>query len=209
MRLGAPAGYPGAWGRAAPLVGRGGQPLRAHAGPEPGALRGRGAAPSKERLPGALPALKGVKLAEAWAGMIDVTPDAVPTLGEDARIEGFYIATGLSGHGFGIGPAVGRIMADLMDGRRARPRPEPLPPDPLLRRQRDRPGPLLRGAVSRKAVLRSWSSEAWQRHQLTPPLAPDASEASRSVYSIVPLGRKKRMRTRPPVPAGQCSEPGG
>ena len=46
--------------------------------------------------------------------MIDVTPDAVPTLGAEPSLEGLFIATGLSGHGFGIGPAVGRIMADLM-----------------------------------------------------------------------------------------------
>ena len=51
------------------------------------------------------------------AGMIDVTPDAVPVLGEDHRIKGLYLATGLSGHGFGIGPAIGRIMADLLADR--------------------------------------------------------------------------------------------
>ena len=89
--------------------------------PEPAIEEERPAAASvrkmEARLPARFPALKGVKLAEAWAGMIDVTPDAVPTLGEDEAIKGFYIATGLSGHGFGIGPAVGRIMADLMEGR--------------------------------------------------------------------------------------------
>ena len=52
-----------------------------------------------------------------WACMIDVTPDVVPTLGEDPAIEGFFICTGLSGHGFGIGPAIGRIMADVVTGR--------------------------------------------------------------------------------------------
>ena len=52
--------------------------------------------------------------------MIDVIPDAVPTLGGDERISGLYIATGLSGHGFGIGPAVGRIMADLPISRPVR-----------------------------------------------------------------------------------------
>jgi glycine/D-amino acid oxidase-like deaminating enzyme len=30
---------------------------------------------------------------------------------------GLYYATGLSGHGFGIGPAIGRITADLVLGR--------------------------------------------------------------------------------------------
>jgi len=48
--------------------------------------------------------------------LIDVTPDAVPVLGEDHRVPGLYLATGLSGHGFGIGPAIGRIMADILRG---------------------------------------------------------------------------------------------
>jgi glycine/D-amino acid oxidase-like deaminating enzyme len=69
------------------------------------------------RLPERFPDLAGVTLAEAWAGMIDVTPDAVPTLGEQPGLPGLWIATGLSGHGFGIGPAIGRIMADLVTGR--------------------------------------------------------------------------------------------
>ena len=70
-----------------------------------------------DRLPSRYPAIKDAKLAEAWAGMIDVTPDAVPVLGEDHRLPGLHIATGLSGHGFGIGPAIGRIAADLLSGR--------------------------------------------------------------------------------------------
>ena len=69
-----------------------------------------------ERLPKRFPALKDARLAEAWAGMIDVTPDAVPYLGEFPSIRGFFIATGFSGHGFGIGPAVGKIMADMLTG---------------------------------------------------------------------------------------------
>ncbi|MDP9809514.1 glycine/D-amino acid oxidase-like deaminating enzyme [Rhizobium tibeticum] len=32
-------------------------------------------------------------------------------------IPGFHIATGFSGHGFGIGPAAGRLMADIVTGR--------------------------------------------------------------------------------------------
>ena len=69
------------------------------------------------RLAVRFPRLRDVKLAEAWAGMIDVTPDAVPVLGETPGMPGLYMATGLSGHGFGIGPAIGRIMADLLTGR--------------------------------------------------------------------------------------------
>ncbi|RJL20878.1 NAD(P)/FAD-dependent oxidoreductase [Paracoccus siganidrum] len=55
-------------------------------------------------------------LRAAWAGMIDATPDQVPVL-DRAPLPGLFIATGLSGHGFGIGPGVGRVMADLIQGR--------------------------------------------------------------------------------------------
>ncbi len=51
-----------------------------------------------------------------WAGMIDMMPDVVPVI-SNAPIAGLTIATGLSGHGFGIGPGFGRVVADLALGR--------------------------------------------------------------------------------------------
>jgi glycine/D-amino acid oxidase-like deaminating enzyme len=116
LHLGAPKGYPGAWSTPRRWSADEVSPFERmrvlNPAPNPAAVRD-----IEARLPRRFPELKGVKLAEAWAGMIDVTPDAVPTLGEDDKIKGLYIATGLSGHGFGIGPAVGRIMADLVSGR--------------------------------------------------------------------------------------------
>ena len=56
-------------------------------------------------------------MAEFWAGMIDVTPDAVPYLCEAPSPRGLFIGTGMSGHGFGIGPGAGRVLADLVQGR--------------------------------------------------------------------------------------------
>lgn len=63
----------------------------------------------------AFPDLGPTRLLRTWAGMIDVMPDTVPVL-DAAPIDGLYVATGLSGHGFGIGPGVGRVMASLMRG---------------------------------------------------------------------------------------------
>ena len=60
-----------------------------------------------------------VGLAEIWAGMIDVTPDAVPYLCEVPGHRGLFLGTGMSGHGFGIGPGVGRVLSDLVTGRPA------------------------------------------------------------------------------------------
>jgi glycine/D-amino acid oxidase-like deaminating enzyme len=48
--------------------------------------------------------------------MIDHTPDAVPVIGPVEQLPGFFIATGFSGHGFGIGPGAGHLAADLVSG---------------------------------------------------------------------------------------------
>jgi glycine/D-amino acid oxidase-like deaminating enzyme len=54
----------------------------------------------------------------AWAGYTDTTPDAVPVIDSVTRPAGLTIATGFSGHGFGMGPIVGRLVAELIaDGR--------------------------------------------------------------------------------------------
>ncbi|MFA7433763.1 MAG: FAD-binding oxidoreductase [Gemmobacter sp.] len=63
------------------------------------------------------PALGEVRLTATWAGMIDTLPDIVPAIGPVARLPGLILATGMSGHGFGIGPGVGRVVADLLAGR--------------------------------------------------------------------------------------------
>ena len=73
-------------------------------------------AEARENLSRAFPVFANMKIAESWAGMIDVTPDAVPVISDVDAIPGFFIATGFSGHGFGIGPGAGRLMADLVAG---------------------------------------------------------------------------------------------
>ncbi|MEI7714163.1 MAG: FAD-binding oxidoreductase, partial [Rhodospirillales bacterium] len=62
------------------------------------------------------PVFAGMKVVQSWGGLMDVTPDAVPAIDQVGRIPGFFIATGFSGHGFGIGPGAGRLMADLVAG---------------------------------------------------------------------------------------------
>lgn len=60
---------------------------------------------------------EGAKLVQHWAGMIDFMPDMVPVVDRVASLPGLTVATGMTGHGFGIGPAFGRIVADLVQGR--------------------------------------------------------------------------------------------
>jgi glycine/D-amino acid oxidase-like deaminating enzyme len=81
---------------------------------------------AKKRLEAAFPVFAGAKVLDQWAGLIDVTPDVVPVIGPVQSLPGFYIATGFSGHGFGIGPAAGQLMADLITGGRPLIDPKPL-----------------------------------------------------------------------------------
>ncbi|MGI4856574.1 MAG: NAD(P)/FAD-dependent oxidoreductase [Janthinobacterium lividum] len=60
------------------------------------------------------PHMRAARIAQRWAGYIDVTPDAIPVISGVDRIPGLFINTGFSGHGFGIGPAAGKLMADLV-----------------------------------------------------------------------------------------------
>ena len=53
------------------------------------------------------PVFAGMQVAGTWGGMIDVTPDAVPVIDQVEALPGFFLATGFSGHGFGIGPGAG------------------------------------------------------------------------------------------------------
>jgi glycine/D-amino acid oxidase-like deaminating enzyme len=64
----------------------------------------------------AFPAFRDMRIVERWAGLIDVTPDAVPVISAVPSIPGFFIASGFSGHGFGIGPGAGHLIADLVTG---------------------------------------------------------------------------------------------
>jgi glycine/D-amino acid oxidase-like deaminating enzyme len=71
---------------------------------------------AQSNLAQAFPAFAKMAIAESWGGLIDVTPDVVPVIGPVAAMPGFHVATGFSGHGFGIGPGAGRLMADIVAG---------------------------------------------------------------------------------------------
>ena len=70
----------------------------------------------RSRLDRIFPQLASVPIAESWAGMIEATPDIIPVIDEAEGLPGFYVATGFSGHGFGIGPGAGKAIAGLLTG---------------------------------------------------------------------------------------------
>ena len=64
-----------------------------------------------------LPELKNAAIQAQWAGYIDSTPDGVPIIDGNSGISGLLVAAGFSGHGFGIGPGAGHLVADIILGR--------------------------------------------------------------------------------------------
>ncbi|SVB17245.1 uncharacterized protein METZ01_LOCUS170099, partial [marine metagenome] len=60
------------------------------------------------------PELKDANIVESWAGMVETTPDVVPVISHIDKIPGFYLSTGFSGHGFGIGPGAGSVISKMI-----------------------------------------------------------------------------------------------
>ncbi len=63
------------------------------------------------------PAIGDVGLGRGWAGLYEMTPDHNALIGEAEEVSRFLYATGFSGHGFLMGPAVGEVVRDLYLGR--------------------------------------------------------------------------------------------
>lgn len=57
------------------------------------------------------PALAGVPVVRAWVGIEAFSTDEMQIIGPVADIDGLTLAAGFSGHGFGIGPGVGALIA--------------------------------------------------------------------------------------------------
>lgn len=77
-----------------------------------------------------LPALRELLLVRIWNSLEAHTPDGLPILGGVEGLDGYLLATGFSGHGFALAPAVGACLAELVTGGRSG-----LPLEPLNRRR--------------------------------------------------------------------------
>jgi sarcosine oxidase subunit beta len=64
-----------------------------------------------------LPILSEVAVRRVMGGIYDNTPDRRPLLGPVNGVDGLFLATGFSGHGFMIAPAVGEMVAASIIGR--------------------------------------------------------------------------------------------
>lgn len=66
-----------------------------------------------EEGPRVIPKLEGAEVSNEWRGIRCVTPDYRPMVGPTA-VDGFYVATGMSGWGITLGPACGHLLAELL-----------------------------------------------------------------------------------------------
>jgi sarcosine oxidase subunit beta len=61
-----------------------------------------------------LPPLGDAGIAHAWAGLYEMSPDAMPIIGPAREVEGLFTIAGFSGHGFQHSPAAGRVLAEMI-----------------------------------------------------------------------------------------------
>lgn len=60
------------------------------------------------------PSLANVKIVRTWAGAYDQCVDVLPVIDRIPEVPGLTVAFGFSGHGFGIAPATGVAVSELL-----------------------------------------------------------------------------------------------
>ena len=61
-----------------------------------------------------VPALQKSNFLHTWAGTLAMTPDHLPIIGPVEGLQGYFLAAGFSGHGFCLGPIVGKLLSELV-----------------------------------------------------------------------------------------------
>lgn len=67
-----------------------------------------------QRLARRIPPIADAELAAGYAGLYTNTPDSHPVMDRIDGVDGFYVCSGFSGHGFKLSPMVGVLMAELI-----------------------------------------------------------------------------------------------
>lgn len=63
-----------------------------------------------------MPVLAPVKVRRTWRGLYPMTPDGMPVFGTAPGLENFYLAAGMCGQGFMLGPGLGEVFFRLLQG---------------------------------------------------------------------------------------------
>jgi len=79
----------------------------------------------------AIPAFADTRFIRGYAGAFDITPDWMPIL-DESPVKGFFVAAGMSGHGFKLAPAVGEMVASMVADQRTPIDPSPFRLDRFL-----------------------------------------------------------------------------
>ena len=69
---------------------------------------------SARRILNLIPALESVKVRRTWSGLYPMTPDGSPLLGWSQKVENLFIAAGMCGQGFMLGPGIGQLIARVL-----------------------------------------------------------------------------------------------
>ncbi len=72
------------------------------------------ALPHLARITSMVPAMRHINFLRTWAGTLAMTPDRLPIIGPVDGIQGYFLATGFSGHGFCLGPIIGKLLSELL-----------------------------------------------------------------------------------------------
>ena len=118
FRLAAPKGFPDGWRTPRKWAADAVSPFERTRVLEP-APDASHVAKMQARFARRFPRIGRPEILNGWAGMIDAMPDVVPVVDRVAALPGLIIATGMSGHGFGIGPGFGRVVARMATGQAA------------------------------------------------------------------------------------------
>ena len=65
-------------------------------------------------LPGIMPYARKLNILRAFTGLIEYTPDRIPIIDAAPGFENLIIAAGFSGHGFCLGPVIGKIVCEMV-----------------------------------------------------------------------------------------------
>lgn len=117
LRLKAPNGFPDAWGMIRNWSETETSPFEITRVLEPAPDMKR-VALLQDHFEARFPEIGRPEIKSAWAGMIDSMPDIVPIVDHVNTLPGLIMATGMSGHGFGIGPGFGQIIANMVTGKK-------------------------------------------------------------------------------------------
>ncbi|MFH1463182.1 MAG: FAD-binding oxidoreductase [Pseudomonadota bacterium] len=69
------------------------------------------------RMVGLMPRLANLKIRRTWRGLYPMTPDGAPLVGWAPGVPGLFLAVGMCGQGFMLGPGVGQLVARVLTGQ--------------------------------------------------------------------------------------------